>query len=87
MTYYEPRKAVVIAGSRVGSMMLCNALDGHPDISCERSEPLNWRTSVYLREKLTAQQTLRIVLGRPGYRWCMCKVSYRQLAKIISHYD
>jgi hypothetical protein len=84
MDYYTPRKAVVIAPSRVGSIMLCNALDSHPQISCERTEPLNPKTSVYLREGLTPEQTLRIVLSRPGFQWDMCKVSYRQLAKIIS---
>jgi hypothetical protein len=84
MDYYTPRKAVIIAPSRVGSIMLCNALDSHPQISCERTEPLNPKTSVYLREGLTPEQTLRIVLSRPGFQWNMCKVSYRQLAKIIS---
>lgn len=82
--YYHPRKAIIIAGSRVGSMMLCNALDSHPQISCERAEPLNPTTSIYLREGLTIEQTIRIVLSRPGFQWDMCKVSYRQLAKMVS---
>jgi hypothetical protein len=82
--YYTPRKAIIVAGSRVGSAMLANALDSHPQISCEREAPLDHKTSVYLREGLSVEQTLRIVLSRPGYQWCMCKISYRQLAKTVS---
>lgn len=84
MDYYTPQKAVVIAGSRVGSTMLCNALDSHPLIACERHEPLNPKTSIYLKAGLTVDQTLGIVLVRPGYQWCMCKISYRQLRKHVS---
>ena len=81
--YYTPRKAVIIAGSRVGSTMLCNALDSHPMIGCDRSEPLNPITSPYLKAGLTNEQTLDIVLNRPGYHVCACKVSYRQIRKQI----
>lgn len=81
--YYTPRKAVIIAGSRVGSTMLCNALDSHLMIGCDRSEPLNPITSPYLKAGLTNEQTLDIVLNRPGYHICACKVSYRQIRKQI----
>jgi len=82
--YYHPRKAVIIAGARVGSAMLCNALDSHPQISCEREDPLDYKTSPYFYQGLTPSQTIQLVLSRVGYQWCMCKVSYRSLAKSIS---
>jgi hypothetical protein len=85
--YYHPRKAVIIAGARVGSAMLCNALDSHPQISCEREDPLDYKTSPYFYQGLEPHQTLQLVLSRVGYQWCICKVSYRSLKNTISLED
>jgi hypothetical protein len=75
--YFNPRPAVLVAASRSGSTFLLHCLDSHPQIGCERVEPLCpkrvWRTMGMDRHDL-----MRVFWQRPGYRVSMFKLSYRQ---------
>lgn len=79
--YTSPSPAALIATNRSGSTFLLNALDSHPQIGCERSEPLDphgwWMTlgaPVVNRVEL-----LRFLWRRPGYKVAMFKMSYRHV--------
>lgn len=56
---------------------MLNALDSHPQIGCEREEPLSpasgWQTLGAAPEDL-----MRVLWQRPGYQVAMFKLSYRQ---------
>ena len=82
--WHNPDKAIIVAVSRGGGTFLCNCLDNHPLIGCEREDPLNfrgpWRR---LLPEVRPETILELTLSRPGYRVAMCKLSYRQM-RIIS---
>lgn len=76
--YHKPRKAVLISTSRSGSTFLLNCLDSHPQIGCERSEPLS-PSSAWADLKVDRHELMRVLWRRAGYRVAMFKLSYRQL--------
>lgn len=76
--YYTPQPAVLISTSRSGSTYLLNCLDSHPEIGCERAEPLN-PISVWAELKVRRHLLMRVLWQRPGYKVSMFKLSYRQL--------
>lgn len=78
--YYQPKPAVLIATNRSGSTFLLNCLDSHPQIGCERSEPLSprevWRQML---PDVPRETLLRLLWSRPGYRVAMFKMSYKHV--------
>ena len=77
--WMNPRPALLVAASRSGGTFLAHCLDSHIDIGCERGEPLHRDHIWQDYSTFSANDLLRQMLGRPGYRVSMCKVSYRQL--------
>lgn len=80
MDYNTPSPAALIATNRSGSTFLLNAIDSHPQIGCERSEPLDPRgywAALVEEGGLSRQALLRFLWRRPGYRVVMFKLSYR----------
>lgn len=83
--YTSPTPAALIATNRSGSTFLLHALDSHPQIGCERSEPLDPRGfwvrlgTMEAMKAMSRANLLRFLWRRPGYRVAMFKLSYRQL--------
>jgi len=79
--YYAPRPAVLVGSSRSGSTFLLHCLDSHPEIGCERVDPLNplrnW--SRHMRN-VPECNLLKALWARPGYGVAMFKLSYKQVA-------
>lgn len=80
--YASPSPGALIATNRSGGTFLLNALDSHPQIGCERSEPLNphghW-ASLSLAWEVGRKDLLRFLWRRPGYQVSMFKLSYRHV--------
>ena len=78
--YYQPRPAVVVATNRSGSTFLLNCLDSHPQIGCERGEPLDprgvWQEML---PEVNRERLMRLLWRRPGYRVAMFKLSYKHV--------
>lgn len=78
--YYSPMPATLISTNRSGSTFLLNCLDSHPQIGCERAEPLNphgvWQKTL---TGVPRQALMRVLWRRPGYRVSMFKMSYKQM--------
>lgn len=77
--YFNPKPAVLIATSRSGSTMLMHCLDSHPQIGCERYEPLNSDSPFMGRTSQNRKAVMRILWERPGYRVAMFKMTYRHI--------
>lgn len=79
--YTSPSPAALIATNRSGSTFLLNALDSHPQIGCERSEPLDprgyWAGLGPI--EMSRVDLLRFLWRRPGYQVAMFKLSYRHV--------
>lgn len=80
--YNSPAPATLIATNRSGSTFLLNALDSHPQIGCERSEPLDPK-GAWTALKLDRKELLHFLWSRPGYRVAMFKLSYRQIQRWV----
>jgi hypothetical protein len=80
--YFSPKPAALIATNRSGSTFLLHALDSHPQIGCERSEPLNPRgywAALGGQEAMSRAGLLHFLWHRPGYQVTMFKLSYRHI--------
>lgn len=80
--YLSPRPAALIATNRSGSTFLLHALDSHPQIGCERSEPLDPRgywAALVGHGGISRAALLRFLWRRPGYQVSMFKLSYRHV--------
>jgi len=77
--YFNPKPAVLIATSRSGSTMLMHCLDSHPQIGCERYEPLNSDGPWMKRTDNNRKAVMRILWERPGYQVAMFKMTYRHI--------
>ncbi len=76
--YGHPRQAVLISTNRSGSTFLLHCLDSHPEIGCERAEPLA-ADSVWLKElDMKRHDLMRFLWKKPGYQVTMFKMSYKQ---------
>jgi len=82
-SYYSPRPAILIATSRSGSTFLLHCLDSHPQIGCERSEPLDHITGPWRHLGVEPIELMKALWNRPGYRVAMFKLSYKQSTKFI----
>lgn len=56
-----------------------HSLDSHPQIGCERYEPLNPDSSYMKRLNKNREGVMRALWERPGYRVSMFKLTYRQI--------
>ena len=69
--------AVLISVSRGGGTFLCHCLDSHPEICCERAEPLS-SNGPWMSLDVPRSELMRVLWDRPGYRTAMFKLTYRQ---------
>lgn len=76
--YFNPMPAALVATNRSGSTLLLHCLDSHPQIGCERNEPLSPREP-WARLKVKRHDLMRVLWRRGGYRVSMFKLTYRQL--------
>jgi hypothetical protein len=76
-SYLEPQPALLVSASRSGSTMLMHSLDSHPQIACERYEPLNPDSPWMSRLNGNREGVIRALWERPGYRVAMFKMTYR----------
>lgn len=78
-----PRKYVIVATPRSGGTFLCHCLDSHPDIGCERDEPIRFKDgvfqSVWIKEfGYNFTGILSAILNRPGYLATCVRLNYRE---------
>lgn len=76
--YFNPLPAALVSTNRSGSTLLLHCLDSHPQIGCERNEPLSPREP-WARLKVKRHDLMRVLWRRGGYRVSMFKLTYRQL--------
>lgn len=73
------RPAVIIANVRTGGTFLAHCLSNHPQIYCDRDEPLHatgiWRRVFGI---IRPHVILSIILHQEGYLASMCKLQYGQ---------
>ena len=74
----DPARFLLVFTQRGGSTYLAHCLDSHPDIGCERGEPL-CRQHIWARTfpKALPEQLLDVALRRPGYRVTVARVTHR----------
>ena len=77
-TMKGPQPFVVLGSQRSGSTMLCYALDSHPDIYCDRTEPTH-RFHPLRRFGVTDADTVRLSLTVHGYQASGGKIMDNQL--------
>lgn len=67
---------LIITGPRTGGTYLAHCLSNHPQIFCERGEPMH-HESVW-RRKVAASAMLDLLTGQHGYHASGCKLMYHQ---------
>lgn len=74
----SPRRFLMVFTQRGGSTFLAHCLDSHPDVGCERGEPLN-RQHIWARTfpQASPDRLLDLVLNRPGYKVTVARVTHR----------
>lgn len=78
----EPRAAVILGSARSMSTALAHCLDSHPQIGCEREEPLSqamldrW---AWMAPRASRTDLVKLYLSRKGYHVSMCRLIYGQL--------
>ncbi len=77
MNWNTPEPAVVISVSRGGGTFLCHCLDSHPEIACERGEPLG-SNAPWMQAGINRDVLMRVLWTRSGYRVSMFKLTYKQ---------
>jgi hypothetical protein len=70
--------AIIAAGLRTGGTFLSHALSNHPQIFCDRGEPLH-RHSPWCELRVGHGHILRGLLTQEGYSASLCKLQYDQL--------
>jgi len=73
--------AVIIAGGRTGGTFLAHCLSSHPDIFCDRGEPLHHASVWHTNLTLDRVKLLYCLTHMQGYRVSMCKLLYQQAFK------
>lgn len=72
------RPAVIVAAIRSGGTFLAHCLSNHPQIFCERGEPMHhrsiWCTSLHPNRR----ELLAALLNQTGYPVSACKLTYVQ---------
>ena len=71
--------ALIIAPVRSGGTFLEHCLSNHPDIFCERGEPLLVRSVWRPYTLKNRTRLLDVLLNQTGYRVSMCKLTYDQV--------
>lgn len=70
--------AVIVAALRSGGTFLAHCLSNHPQVFCDRGEPLHngsvWCSTLHPSRKAL----LSALLNQTGYRVSMCKLTYGQ---------
>lgn len=82
MNYYKPARFVIVATSYSGGALLCNCLDSHPQVACERDSPLDEQSPWSMWLEAQEEDVLHALWSRPGYRAAGFKLSYRQARRI-----
>jgi len=77
-TMKGPRPFVILGSQRSGSTMLCYAVDSHPDVYCDRTEPTH-RFHPLRRFGVTEADTVRLALTMHGYQAAGGKIMDNQL--------
>lgn len=69
---------VIVAAIRSGGTFLAHCLSNHPQVFCDRGEPLHHR-SVWCNElHPNRRHLLAVLLNQTGYYVSMCKLTYMQ---------
>ncbi len=76
----DPARFLLVFTQRGGSTYLAHCLDSHPDIGCERGEPLKPQ-HIWMRTfpEAVPEQLLDVALCRPGYKVTVARVNHRQV--------
>jgi hypothetical protein len=82
----NPDKAILVAHVRSGGTFLCHALDSHPQIGCERGEPLHSHAQWMIAAGCDRIKVLNMMLFRPGYHVAMFKSTVKQFAFVPDDY-
>lgn len=72
------RAVVIVAAVRSGGTFLAHALSTHPQIFCDRGEPLHHNSVWCQALHPDRRQLLDAMLNQTGYRVSACKVTYTQ---------
>src|SRR3972149_501108 len=78
--YNHPTRAVLIAPNRSGGTFLAQYLSSHPQIFCDRGEPLHPK-SCWRQAGLTPAQVVNLLTSQLYYLVSMFKMNPAQLAK------
>jgi hypothetical protein len=78
--YNHPTRAVLIAPNRSGGTFLAQCLSSHPQIFCDRGEPLHPK-SCWRQAGLTPQQIVKLLTEQHFYLVSMFKMNPAQLAE------
>jgi len=78
-----PSRVLLVFTQRGGSTYLAHCLDSHPDIGCERGEPL-CRDHVWMQAfpRARPEQLLDLALNRPGYKVTVARVTHRAVRQV-----
>ena len=69
---------VIVAAIRSGGTFLAHCLSNHPQIYCDRGEPLHHRSVWCATTKIRRQQLLAVLTNQTGYAASACKLTYMQ---------
>ena len=87
MTWFTPRRFLMVFTQRGGSTFLSHCLDSRPDIGAERGEPLHeryiWHQTL---QDVPPHALLELILNRPGYKATVARVNYRHYHNINTAY-
>lgn len=72
------RPAIIVAAIRAGGTFLSHCLSNHPNIYCNRGEPLHHGSSWSAAFNGDRRLLLRVLLNQTGYQISMCKLTYVQ---------
>lgn len=72
------RPAVIIAAIRSGGTFLSHCLSNHPQIFCDRGEPLHHDSVWVSNLHPDRRHLLAAILNQTGYEVSMCKLTYAQ---------
>ncbi len=82
----NPDKAMVVAHVRSGGTFLCHALDSHPQIGCERGEPLHTHEQFMRATDCDVVKVMTVLHFRPGYHVTAFKATVKQFAYVPDEY-
>ena len=84
----RPAPAIIIAHRRSGGTFLAHCLSTHPQVYCDRGEPLHRHSPImkamwYMAGRRDAVEALRLVWGMEHYDVAMCKVNWGNLSEVV----